>query len=151
MIARLAGDRIDRLCADWQEAPDPVVAADAVRLFGPLAAWWLRQDVLDAAADYQPAYRCIHKQPELPGSHGSCWIVFAQSRPLPVLRRAFLLPVRWYPGQRHDPGLPSTAGRACRRDRQPASRDEEVVTAGWGLHLHDEAGLSGVWISEASG
>lgn len=70
-----------------------------------------------------PAYRDHWRErPQLPATHGACWVIFAADRPfpLPSMRPAFVLPLRWQQGQEHSPRLPKaltqlgeTVVRAC--------------------------------------
>jgi hypothetical protein len=151
MTFRLDLRAITALCDDWVEPPDPVRSARAVRLFGAVAPWWLRRDVLAAATRHQPAYRCYEQRPGLPGALGSCWVAFAQLRPLPPLRDAFLLPVRWRPDTEHSDGLPPPLRRLADEVVQQLQREPAVAGRPWGLQLHDDAGLANLDLREFDG
>src|SRR5437879_4559649 len=55
-------------------------------------------EVLAGAARRSPALEEWRSLPSLPASPGVCWIVLVPKRPLPRLRPALLLPLRWRAG-----------------------------------------------------
>src|SRR5260370_42471826 len=105
MMPRITTSLIDH-CATPLEQVGAGEACSLMRKFGPVARWWLRPEVLQRAADHQPAFRSSTVRPALPNSLGSCWIIFARMKNLPLLRPAFLLPLRWQADTEHDRGLP---------------------------------------------
>ncbi len=144
MIHRLDSGTITDLCRGPLDPANPARCARAVREFGPLAQWWLHPKALEAAVSHQPAYRCFMDRPALPGSLGSCWVVFARQQPLPLLRPAFLLPLRWHPRSQHGRGLPGPLRRLADEVLGQLRGVPAVAQHDWGLHLHDGAGLTGM-------
>jgi hypothetical protein len=124
---------------------------------GGLARWWLRPEVLYAAAQC-PGIPMSQRQewlttPALPATCGSCWIILVQlqQRQTPLLRHAFLLPFRWIPNSPHSNNLP-TELRALADEvrRQACSFSDEGYRAlkpHWGLHLSDVDGIDRIDLS----
>ena len=145
----------------------PQAAEFLVLRLGGLARWCLRPEVLHIAVEndavpesYREAWQRL---PELPATHGSCWVIFAtdtQAR-LPLMRPAFVLPLRWVQGQTHSPQLPAALVQMAARTVASFAEHPRINGFDWGLQLalelHDTvlAGLplecdSG-WASLAAG
>lgn len=116
-----------------------------VRQLGGLAPWWLAGEVLAQAARRSPALEQWLPLPALPTSLGSCWIVLVPKRPLPCLRPALLLPLRWREGASHAPQLPAPLHELA------GQVTEQLGPLRWGLGLNEDAGLGGVDLSGLGG
>lgn len=122
----------------------------AVKL-GGLAPLWLRDEVLRLAAEGYPQFRTFWtRPPRLPSTHGACWIILANRDQdhLPLLRPAFLLPLRWVQGQDHSPQLPPRVAELAVRVVESLARPESVGRSGWGLHLSSEDAIDNLDLSE---
>lgn len=110
----------------------PRQACELLDGFGPLAGWWLQPEVLDLACNHQPAYRpCL--KPSLPTSPGSCWVLFRRQGNRPLLRPAFLLPLRWIPGTEHEDVLPLPLRDLAKQVAEQAK--QELIEGDWRLAL----------------
>jgi hypothetical protein len=156
--------RLHELCGRLlPEAGGNTRARDIVRGLGPLAALWLRPEVLDRAHAWHCEMTGGASSPR-PGigpavARGQIGILLATEAPdsLPLLRPAFVLPVEWRSGGRSSPLLP--AGLAAFGDK--VLRD--IGIPGLSLHLaswleRDGGDLSGLafspdsaWASLAAG
>jgi hypothetical protein len=141
---------VDGAMLDWLATlPSPPAlpsrqAIEAVRRLDGLAPWWLRPVVLARAGQRSEALRGQAQRPALPGGLGACWIVLEMKHQAGLLRPAVLLPLRWQAQTSHSDSLPPAL-------RQLAMQVvEQVGAAGWGLHLHDEAGLQRVDLGRLS-
>jgi hypothetical protein len=125
--------------------PTPSEAAKLKQDLRPLGDFWLRPDVLAAAAEHiRVQYGCdaASQAPPEPRrsrkSRGGCWVLLASSDPgHPLLRDAFVLPLEWRRGGQHSQGLP----------RGLADEAERILTAvgieGLSLHLQAELEATG--------
>jgi hypothetical protein len=130
---------LDKLCLHDPAQLSADQMLDAVHHLGPLAVWWLHDDVQRQAAREFPAYQAMFggARPSPAAGPGSCWMLVAQNR-WPLLRPAILLPLRWLPNKDHSPRLPQNlrdlATEVCR----------QFDADGWGLHLNDDLNLGAV-------
>jgi hypothetical protein len=121
-------------------------ATDVVLRLGGLARWFLRPEVLRLAADNDAvpeSYRQVWQQlPQLPATFGSCWVVFATDRQLPLelLCPAFVLPLRWVQGQPHSPRLPAGLIRLAADVVEVLAAHGQLESGDWGLALGEELG-----------
>jgi len=125
--------------------PTPSEAAKLTQDLRPLGDFWLRPDVLAAAAEHiRVQYGCDAVSQATPEprrsrkSRGGCWVLLASSDPgHPLLRDAFVLPLEWRRGGQHSQGLP----------RGLADEAERILTAvgikGLSLHLQAELEATG--------
>jgi hypothetical protein len=124
--------RFERLCS----LPcSPRSALEAAVGLGCLAAWWLRPEVLRAAARLQPEWASCWTTPEVPAELGRCHVVLVNREPerLRLLRPAFLFPVCWRAGGGHAAGLPAALRRLA--DQVVKARPPQPEGASpWGLH-----------------
>jgi hypothetical protein len=115
-------------------------------LLGPLAPWWLADDVLQVLARELPEHfdPPASRRPELPSEAGSCSAILANSDPgcRPRLRRAFLLPLRWGRGEGDDLALPPDLLRVADDVRRHTN------LSGWGLRLSSALGPDGMDLRE---
>jgi len=111
-----------------------------------LARWCLTPEVLMRAAendsipdDYRAQWRLT---PQLPATHGACWVIFATDLrgPLPLLRPAFVLPLRWVQGQKHSPRLPAALKQLATEVAASFPGGSFTDGCDWGLQLADELG-----------
>src|SRR5262249_53784339 len=124
--------RIVDLCSREPGALPPAEAVELTGALGGLAPWWLCKEVLRLAAAEEPLFAPLTEwKPQLPSVPGSCWIVYANedTAALPLLRYAFLLPLRWVPGVPHSPQLPSRLAELAQRVAR------SLGCSGWGLQL----------------
>lgn len=128
------------------ERLSPYAASKLVMLLGPVARWCLRPEVLARAAedeaipeDYLAEWR---QTPQLPATHGSCWVIFAtDSRtPGPLLRSAFVLPLRWEHGRKHNPRLPVGLEQLATQVAASFTGNTSIDGRVWGLQLAEELG-----------
>lgn len=141
-------------------------AVRTVERLGPFARWWLRPEVLQLAADKfdslghagLAAYWSPKNPPNLPRSHGSCWIILArrsEAASMPLLRASFLLPLEWKPVSGHSERLPpalcALADDVLSGLRSAAIHVSEL-NKDWGLHLPSgsDLGFDGWDISDLS-
>ena len=140
-----------RLRGPWEQMT-PSSAFDLVMHLRELAPWWLRPEVWRRAAenDAMPdSFRQSWQQPpELPATFGSCWVVFATQRDLPLalLQPALVLPLRWVPQQSHSSRLPSGLARLADEVLDVLIERGGLTSRDWGLALGDQ--LSGLDLSE---
>jgi hypothetical protein len=128
-VTPLCLDLLRDACAVPLADLTPRRAHRAAHALGSLARWWLRPEVLRAAADYGADLPdCL---PPLPSAPGSCWVAFEQRDGLPLLRDALPLPLGWRGGA-HGPGLPAL----LRAEADAVVR--ALRLGGWGLHLADD-------------
>lgn len=115
---------------------DPDMAKNWAATLGPLAGWWLRPEILDAADLKQNAVRDCS---QLPSTLGSCCIILAQPTPqaFPLFRDAMLLPLEWRQGFGHSPTLPPQLRKIADRIIGLVGNHEDDGTS-WGLHLNSQ-------------
>jgi hypothetical protein len=138
MTRRVDMGRVLELCRSSPDRLTPGHAVELVAALGGLARWWLCDAALARAAEEYPQLAPrLEDGPCLPTAPGSCWVVYANQDPSawPLLRPAFLLPLRWSEGQPHSSQLPrplaDLAGRVARSLGLPT----------WGLHLSEQDGI----------
>jgi hypothetical protein len=140
-MAEITNDLLRTVCAP---PFTPKRAYDACKALGVLGKWWLRPETLRAAHQYNSNFPSLTAPPNINdlGGPGSCWVVLRLSPKtdlaelqLPLLRQAFLLPLRWELGP-HSPHLP--AELKSLGDRVVESLHEYLrPDRSWGLHLAD--------------
>jgi hypothetical protein len=116
----------------------PRAALEAAVGLGALAGWWLRPEVRTAAAGLQPAWAAhLTQPPRLTATLGGCPIALVNRGPLalPLLRPAFLLPVRWRQHPPHDPALPQMLRGLADRVVRQLSEAAGPGLRRWGLSL----------------
>jgi hypothetical protein len=152
MISRAV---LEKVCSPRLEQLQPWPAFDACRQLGRLARWWLRPEVLRLASSHDPTFSSL-TSPDLPslwGKTGSCWVVFVRKDgALPLLREAFLLPLRWRRGQDHARCMPEELRSLAEEVvSQVGERERWGLWPGEELYL-DEAGSPGsLGLTYASG
>jgi hypothetical protein len=130
---------LEQVCRHAPEQVQPWQAFAACRRLGRLARWWLPPEVLRRAGEHDPSYPDLTapEPPPLSGQPRSCWVAFVrQDGTLPLLREAFLVPLRWRDGRDHAPCLPEEL-------RLLADQVVSQVGGGqrWGLWPAEELGL----------
>ena len=130
--------------------PTPSEAARITQDLRPLGDFWLRPDVLAAAADHSQALypdsapsQAVPEQRRPRKSSGGCWVLLASSDPgHPLLRDAFVLPLEWRREEQHSLRLP----------RGLAEEAERILAAvgieGLSLHLQAELKETGGSLEE---
>jgi hypothetical protein len=133
-MSHIDADLIRRLCS---RPVRPGAALEAAVRLGPLASWWLRTEVLEQAARLQPAFAACWTPPRLTPVLGGCpvAVVLARPREYPLLRPAFLFPLRWLRDREDDPLLPRALHELARQVAAALSGEPRVGTA-WGLQPH---------------
>jgi hypothetical protein len=141
-MRRLDTPALHRICSTALADLTPERARDVEDEMGWLGRWWLEPEVLRRAATgrgYPERAKDYARHPELPTGRGACWVLFANedAGELKLLRKAFLLPLRWAPGERHDPRLPKPLLDRADRVLGAVLRGTAAGTAGasWGLRF----------------
>jgi len=117
--------------------------------FGGLARWCLRPEVLALARadDSVPdVIRGTWQAPtSVPAAHGACWVVFGTDLPdeVPLMRPAFVLPLRWVLGAAEGASPSADAGNA-EQEAGEGSRHDDHETLPHGLTTVRDRVLEGL-------
>ena len=146
MTKKLDWNHLRRKLSQPLDRLSQYAATELVMLLDRLASWCLNPEVLMRAAENDAIpedYRAEWRQaPRLPATHGACWVPFAtESRiPLPLLRPAFVLPLRWSEEQAHSPRLPQALQPLAVEVAASFPGNRRIDGCGWGLQLTDDLG-----------
>ncbi|HPU07902.1 MAG TPA: hypothetical protein PLO20_15295 [Thermogutta sp.] len=158
----MGSDRITKVNKDWLsrwasgslESLKPFQAFDIASEWKNLALWWLRQEVLNQAADYADKLGFLEasarwrNEPQLPNNCGACWIALVnkEAETWGLLRPALPFPLQWKKDQQHDTRLPQGLQVLATKVVQ-ALQDLEEITGQWGLHPNPESLLTDLDLS----
>ena len=173
MVKKINDDWLYSKCGALLEGLPLKRAFDVREAFGELAKWCLKREVLNLAESH--AHALFPDQPEAAfdawkvprgpaGGHGACWVVLVNKlrAQLPLLRPAWVLPLRWQKGRGHHSHLPAGLLTVADNALSALQRAEDVKDC-WGLvpspggllDEHDLSELEGdygsVWAPLAAG
>lgn len=141
--------RLRKTCGRALSGLTATQASNTVLELGPLACWLLRPDVFRRAVEdpyvgdtLRQRWRTWCERPHVSGTYGTCWVVFVTDRSadLPLIREAFVLPLRWVRDAEHSARLPVELEELAKltvksmRDAMAESR------TCWGLQLAGQLG-----------
>jgi hypothetical protein len=111
--------------------------------FGGLARWCLRPDVLSLAATDDSVPEVIRRTwqapTSVPAAHGACWVVFGTDHPdeVPLMRPAFVLPLRWVQNAADGPCPPADTGGAEHEAAEELRQTDHAMLPGDLTSLRD--------------